>query len=210
MLFKIEFLSLDSIDSAYCKTFLHAFGPTLRELDLSSGSNNNFFALSDLVPCTNLETLWISGFHSLDPRDVLPLSSETFLPNLKSFRSFICLGHRSYVFEQKRTLTLLDLNCSHIGTGVIILFISVLKYTYSPCVNLFYSFTGEPSFRVEYNSKVVVQNGGLVYYSTYWPFDGDGRRPCPSIGALEASHPTQGHFTGRRAFIQLQIHRRIC
>jgi len=125
-LFKIEFLSLDGIDSAYCRTFLNAFGPTLRELDLS-GSNNNFFTLSDLVPCTNLETLWISGFRSLDPKDVLPLSSETFLPNLKSFRCLICLGHRSHVFEQKRTLTLLDLNCSHIGTGVIILFISVLK-----------------------------------------------------------------------------------
>ncbi len=125
-LFKIEVLSLNDIDSAYYKTFLNSFGPTLRELHLS-GSNDNFFTLSDLVPCTNLEMLWISGFHSLDPKDVLPLSVETFLPNLKIFVSCICLGHRSQVFEQKRNLTELDLNCSHIGTGVIIIFIIFLK-----------------------------------------------------------------------------------
>ena len=41
---------------------------------------------------------------------------KSFLPNLTKFKSTGCLGIQSFLFEEKNTLTHLDLACSHIST----------------------------------------------------------------------------------------------
>ena len=77
--------------------------------------------VTDLLLCTELEVLRIFFSSTL----LLPNENPeekyfppgAFLPKLNRLESDICLGSRfSHLFEEKSSLTYLDLECSHVGT----------------------------------------------------------------------------------------------
>lgn len=81
----------------------------------------------DLLPCIQLELLQITQTNDSNVKSVLKPGDEifslpevqagNFLPNLKMMFSGICLGKKSRLFEEKNSLTTLELHCSHIGTN---------------------------------------------------------------------------------------------
>lgn len=79
----------------------------------------NDIDILELLPCVQLKCLQFERQSSLK-RDESALESgltaETFLPQLEVFESNFCLGKRSRLFEEKSSLTGLDVWCSHIGT----------------------------------------------------------------------------------------------
>ena len=71
----------------------------------------------DLDPCRQLESLSILKYSTVGESSAEPPSS--FLPNLKSFKSEICLGLWSEWLERKPNLTNVVLNCYHYEAKVI-------------------------------------------------------------------------------------------
>ena len=74
---------------------------------------------SDLSPCIALEDLWIWGDETkFSGNDDLPsIDYASFLPNLTTFTSHVCLGKLGSILdEQLSSLVSLDLKCSHLGT----------------------------------------------------------------------------------------------
>ena len=77
--------------------------------------------VADLISCTELEVLRIFLSSSLllpskNPEEKY-FPSGPFLPKLNRLESDICLGSRySHLFEEKDSLTYLDLECCHVGT----------------------------------------------------------------------------------------------
>ena len=77
--------------------------------------------VADLVPCMKLEVLRIFLSSSLllpseNPEEKY-FPSGPFLPKLNRLESDICLSSRySHLFEEKDSLTYLDLECCHVGT----------------------------------------------------------------------------------------------
>ena len=101
------------------KSILSVFGPHLKHLTLESCKEIN---LQDLMPCLQLETLCLQMKSTLDLEESDPISEpESFLPQLKSLESDICLGALSHLFEEKPDLTRVVLNCYHVGIKVIAL-----------------------------------------------------------------------------------------
>ncbi len=113
----------------YVKPILNVFGPTLKQLTLEHCSNINF---SDLASCKQLESLRIRNSSLANPQENEALLMDpdlSFLPQLKKFKSGICLGVYSRLFEGKTSLTHLTLRCCHIGTEVsYILILSIGSY----------------------------------------------------------------------------------
>ena len=114
---KLEAIFLEErMDWLFCKAILHSFGPKLQTLMINYSPK---IVLEDLAVCHNLKNLAIFQMNALNTSgNQTPLNSQTFLPNLISFRADICLGDQLRVFEEKTTLETLYLNCSHIGTTV--------------------------------------------------------------------------------------------
>ena len=110
------------------RSILNALGSTLKVLHFKFCSNINF---GNLVPCAELEYLSIAG-PSIEPNlgvgSPSDVNADTFLPRLKTFKSEICLGCWSPIFESKPTLTELTLSCCHIGTRVITLLFAFLDF----------------------------------------------------------------------------------
>ena len=112
-LFKIKDVKLNYVkDRDYSKIIVASIGNQLTRLTVIGE-----ISVHDLQNSTQLEELFITGIE-------LPKESEkdhqfeatSFLPNLKKFRSLQCLGIYSYLFEEKKSLTHLQLACSHIST----------------------------------------------------------------------------------------------
>ncbi len=105
------------LNSLAIKTILKVFGENLVNLLFTQCYN---IPLEDLSVCNQLESLTISQCCHLksEETDSSFLTSENFLPALKSFESFICLGDRSRLFEEKKTLQSLRLCCCHVGLKV--------------------------------------------------------------------------------------------
>lgn len=83
-----------------------------------------------LVPCANLETLKFlvskkkhTTNLNTDGVDLHTIDTQTFLPSLKTLVSQICLREFSTIFKRKSTLTHLELDCSHVGLLVILIFV---------------------------------------------------------------------------------------
>jgi len=121
----VESITIGFAECGSCmKLVLNALGPALKSLHFELYSHVD---LAHLIPCTNLESLTIGnewddctvisdGAFEIDSLIALP-----FLPALKKFVSYACLGEWSPLFESKPKLTELRLNsCCHIGQGVII------------------------------------------------------------------------------------------
>ena len=92
---------------------LKVFGPELKQLEFEGFYD---VELADLALCSKLESLnlhktnvWMDPPKETDP--------TTFLPNLKSFQTEICLGTYSHLFEEKSSLVRLVLNCSHVAVN---------------------------------------------------------------------------------------------
>lgn len=103
----------------FIKAVLKAFGPKLKSLAFESCN----ISLADLIPCTNLETLKFlksSSIASLEEGEQnSEITAESFLPELVSLESSICLGpFAAQLFEHKSKLTSVSLNCCHIGAKV--------------------------------------------------------------------------------------------
>ena len=105
------------IDRKKLEIVLSSIGSQLTRLSLIGVTTEHIY-ISDLQFCTRLEELELPGVvlkegdqHLMDEID-----SNSFLPNLKKFKSSDCLGVYSQLFEEKSTLTHLDLKCSHIST----------------------------------------------------------------------------------------------
>jgi hypothetical protein len=81
----------------------------------------NINVLLELLPCTQLQDLYVFPGSTVTPTtahvaadDFPPLGQ--FLPNLKTFNSYICFGEWSPLFECHRPLlTVLLLSCPHLG-----------------------------------------------------------------------------------------------
>ena len=93
-------------------------GSQLTSLVLIGIAKDHIF-LGDLQLCTRLQDLEIMGIALLSESNAAQqvIDVETFLPNLKNFKSHGCLGVYSHLFEEKRTLKYLSLSCSHISTA---------------------------------------------------------------------------------------------
>lgn len=74
--------------------------------------------LLDLKLCPRLKRLTIHSECSLaENHPVLaPADEKDFLPCLSELHSGICLGEMSRVFQQKETLSYMNLNCCHVAT----------------------------------------------------------------------------------------------
>jgi len=104
----------------YVTSILKVFGAELKELNFSARSE---FSMHNLLACPKLESLCIRSYGADDCSKLVdsgpPFSqATTFLPHLKVFKSDICLGRWSYLFENKSNLTSLSLLCCHIGYQV--------------------------------------------------------------------------------------------
>ena len=100
----------------YVTSILKVFGAELKELNFSTHCE---FNVHNLLACPKLENLCIRSYGDDCSKLVdsgPPFSkATTFLPHLKVFKSDICLGRWSYLFENKSSLTSLSLLCCHIG-----------------------------------------------------------------------------------------------
>ena len=87
-------------------------GSNLLKLDFRSCKDID---LGHFLPFLHLEDLNLDNNCSTTAIDVELIQADAFLPNLKNISSEICLGKSSRLFEEKSTLTKLNLCCSHIG-----------------------------------------------------------------------------------------------
>ena len=111
-------VSLNGLDREHWQTIASSIGGQFTRLSLV-GVSAEHISIDDLKFCTRLEELDIPGLFvptQIEPLDQLMKEIDTFLPNLKKFKSSSCLGVYSFLFEQKKSLTHLDLHCSHIST----------------------------------------------------------------------------------------------
>lgn len=97
------------------RTILRGIGSQLTHLTFASCENIDMF---DLTFCEDLEVLRIFFSSTLlapaENSDVI--LKETFLPKLTHLESDICLGENfSPIFEEKESLTHLDLECCHVS-----------------------------------------------------------------------------------------------
>lgn len=121
----MESIGIVEIECRACvKQIIKAFGSRLKSVEFIDCSELD---LLDLIPCNILESLLISDDCSIlvnasGSFEIDQLISLPFLPSLKKFSSYSCLGIWSSLFESKTSLTELQLNCSHIGKGVITIY----------------------------------------------------------------------------------------
>ena len=111
-------MSLNGLDRDHWQTIASSIGGQLTRLSLI-GVSAEHISTGDLKFCISLEELEIPGLilpTQIEPLDQLMKEIDNFLPNLKKFKSSSCLGVYSFLFEQKKSLTHLDLHCSHIST----------------------------------------------------------------------------------------------
>jgi len=109
----------------YTRVVLKVFAPNVKNLTFKHCEEVD---LADVVACTKLESLQLIsltgryGRNTLSPRKVDQESwnSHSFLPQLKSIQSDICLGQWASLLEKKPTLTRIVLNCCHFGILVIL------------------------------------------------------------------------------------------
>ena len=105
------------VSTSYRKAILLGIGPQLSKLTFV---NCEFIDVADLILCTELEVLRIFNSSFLLPSENPEekyFPSGPFLPKLNRLESDICLGSRySHLFEEKDSLTYLDLECCHVGT----------------------------------------------------------------------------------------------
>jgi len=117
--FQVKSITFHFVQCSACvKIILDALGPVLNNLCFSF----SYISLSHLIPCSKLERLIIGEDCVLIKDEAVETASwisMPFLPVLKSFTSYVCLGEWGLLFESKKTLTELVLNCSHIGIRVI-------------------------------------------------------------------------------------------
>lgn len=108
----------------YVKAILQVFAPTLKHVTFNSCKNIDIL---DLIPCVQLKTLRILKSSSLAVTKMDPgrLSSSSFLPNLKSIESDICLDCCTLLLEGKSELVHVVLNCWHNGTEVFTHFLKI-------------------------------------------------------------------------------------
>ena len=106
------------VSTSYRQAILLGIGPQLSQLTFVSCE---LIDVADLISCTELEVLQIFLSSSLllpseNPEEKY-FPSGPFLPKLNHLESDICLGSRySHLFEEKDSLTYLDLECCHVGT----------------------------------------------------------------------------------------------
>jgi hypothetical protein len=106
------------VSTSYRQAILLGIGPQLSQLTFVSCE---LIDVADLISCTELEVLRIFLSSSLllpseNPEEKY-FPSGPFLPKLNRLESDICLGSRySHLFEEKDSLTYLDLACCHVGT----------------------------------------------------------------------------------------------
>lgn len=104
------------VSTIYRKAVLTSIGAQLLHVTFVSCES---IEIADLSPCTQLEVLRIFFSSSLlkDENESKTYSdSETFLPKLDRLESDICLGEISRIFEEKSSMTHLDLECCHVNT----------------------------------------------------------------------------------------------
>ena len=106
----------EDVDSAYVKSILRALGPNLKSIEFVSCTQLDLHLLEF---CAMLKRLILQNC-SFKPKTRSSTHSGSFLPVLETLGSDTCLESWAPLFEDKRTLTDLTLNCCHIGTGVII------------------------------------------------------------------------------------------
>jgi hypothetical protein len=115
---QVECVTLNRVSTSYRKAILLGIGPQLSQLTFV---DCELIDLADLVPCMELEVLRIFFSSSLllpseNPEEKY-FPSGPFLPKLNRLESDICLGSRySHLFEERDSLTYLDLECCHVGT----------------------------------------------------------------------------------------------
>lgn len=110
-LIQLTTVGLNGVSSDYARPILDVFGPELHQLEIKFCHG---IKLTDLALCTQLEGLSIlkSCFNTDESESAV--NANFFLPQLKSFKSDFCLGNRSQFFEDKASLVILDVVCSHI------------------------------------------------------------------------------------------------
>lgn len=104
------------VSTKYREIVLSSIGSRLQQVTFVSCES---ISLENLEHCTQLKTLQIYYDSSLGMSKDQPekyLHNPEFLPMLNRVESDICLGNMSQVFEEKATLTHLDLDCCHIST----------------------------------------------------------------------------------------------
>ena len=114
---QVERVNLLEVSTTYRQAILLGIGPQLAQLTFVG---DQLIDIADLVPCTELKVLRIfkSSFllPSENPEEKY-FPSGPFLPKLNHLESDSCLGSRySHLFEEKDSLTYLDLACCHVGT----------------------------------------------------------------------------------------------
>ena len=115
---QVECVTLIRVSTRYRKAIFLGIGPQLSQLTFVDCKRIDFV---ELLSCTELEVLRIFLSSSLllpseNPEEKY-FPSGPFLPKLNRLESDICLGSRySHLFEEKDSLTYLDLACCHVGT----------------------------------------------------------------------------------------------
>ena len=115
---QIEQVTLIKVSENYRKAILLGIGA---QLSLLTFVSCELIDVTDLISCTELEMLRFFFSSTLflpseNPEEKY-FPPEEFLPKLKRLESDICLRSRySHLFEEKSTLTYLDLECCHVGT----------------------------------------------------------------------------------------------
>jgi len=105
-------IGLHKVPLKYVQPILKVFGADLQNLELKSAGS---VKLADLALCKKLDSLRILGSTSLLPESFdITSDAASFLPQLKSFESDVCLGIYSRLFEEKSTLLRIVLHCSHV------------------------------------------------------------------------------------------------
>ena len=95
---------------------IEIFGKELLSLTLAGCENVDPL---EFYNCPRLETLKLLLSTTLLPKlelHPLPFSTETFLPNLKTLESDICLGVFSPLFQEKASLINISVECCHVAT----------------------------------------------------------------------------------------------
>jgi hypothetical protein len=102
---------------------IEIFGKELLSLTLAGCENVDPL---EFLNCPRLETLKLllstTLLPDLEPKmelHPLPFSTETFLPNLKTLESDICLGVFSPFFQEKASLINISIECCHVATQAI-------------------------------------------------------------------------------------------
>ena len=111
----VAIIIFEDVDSAYVKSILRALGPHLKRIE--------FHSCTQLDPevlkyCKKFKHLVLRNC-SFKPKKRGDVRSGRFLPFLEVLDSDTCLESWAPLFEVKRTLKDLTLNCCHIGTEVL-------------------------------------------------------------------------------------------